>query len=193
MEGPRRRASTDTLSAGIQMDSSVLTAHCGPKVQSSHSSWPIDKAPGTVITSLPRCSSGLVSSPVEVPLPQSLGADEVTIPESIWQSQLIPNAQGNTAPKSVGVAFATKAKQLSKADQLSKAIESRVEQCVNRTGTWEDVQKVIKNSVLGLLRDTSEGSPAEAVSPTTCGLKTKLVACDECDKTVHRHCDLRYS
>ena len=174
------------------MDSSVLTAHCGPKVQSSQNSWPIVKAPGTIITSLPRCSAGLESS-LEVPLPQSLGHDEVTIPESLWQSQLIPDAQANAAPKSGGVAFATKANQLSKADQLSKAIESRVEQCVNRTGTWEDVQKVIKNSVLGLLRETSEGSAAEAVSPTTCGLKAKLVACDECDKTVHRHCDLRYS
>lgn len=185
IESPRTRVSNDPMGAGIRMDSSDLTALCGPEIQNSQSSWPIDKAAPSVITSFPGCSSGQEFS-LEVPLPQSSGHDEVAIPESTWQSRPLPGAQGNATTKPGGLAYATEA------EKMSKAIESGVEQCVNRTGSWKDVQKVIKNTVLTFLNGARIGSAADDISPTTCGLKAKLVACDECSKTVHRHCDLRY-
>lgn len=187
IESPRTRVSNDPVNSGIRMDSSVLARNCGPQVQESQSSWPTDKTPGSGITSFPECSSGLESS-LELSVPQSLGHDEAATPsisKSVWPRQPICDAQGNATTRSGGATVATKA------EQLSKAIESNVEKCV-RTGSWGDVPKVIKNTVFSFFEGPRKGSAADNVSATTCGPKTKQVSCDECSKTVNRHCDLRY-
>ena len=176
------------MGAGVRISSSISAAHCGPEVRNSPSPWPTSKAPGSGLTSFPECSSGL-ESPLQVSLPPSLGHDEVAMPstsKSTRQSQPIHNTQGNAAPKSGEAAFAAKL------EQLSNAIGSRVEPYVNHA-SQEDVQKVIKNTVMShFLKGARKSSAANTVSPTTCKLKAKLVSCDECSKTVHRHCDLRY-
>ncbi|SLM40736.1 Zinc finger, C2H2-like [Lasallia pustulata] len=186
IESANIRASNDPMGAGVRIKCSISAAHCGPEIRNSPSSWPTNKAPGSGLTSFPGCSSGLESS-LQVSLPPSLGHDEGAMPStsnSTWQSQPTHNTQGNAAPKSGGAAFATKA------DQLSIAIGSGVEPYVNRA-SQEDVQKVINDTVRSFLESARKSSAADTVSPTTCGPKAKLVSCDECSKTVHRHCDLR--